>query len=671
MEELDLGQTIRGLTAGQKVFRRFTLVRILGRGGMGVVWLARDDELERDVALKFLPYLVVHDLAVLDELKRETRRSLQLTHHHIVRTHDFLQDAESACISMEYVDGPTLSALRVEQANRVFEADELLPWAEQICEALHYAHEHARIVHRDIKPANLMLNSRGELKVADFGIARSLSDSVTMLTMARGTSGTLAYMSPQQLDGERASNLDDIYSLGATLYELLASKPPFHSGLIERMIREKRPVSLAAKREELGVSSNHRIPEQWEQTIAACLAKDQGARPRNALEVRDRLRAPPTPWPIAPPPVVTPPPPPPPPSPSLPPPARTPELSPFPKPSPYLTKRVLIIGAAIVLAALLAIVIGTAIWWFSSREESPVAPAPVLPAVRPVAVPVVTPTPPAVTPSPVIQSPTPSETIKPTPTPEASPSVTSALSEREQIEAMVATQIDAGTRGDVDASMSLYADSVDFLDEGWKSRDAIAKDLPEYFAHWPVRRSKLLGDVAIEFVTPNERKVSYVLDFEASNPTTREVRQSRVNVVWTIRRDASWLPFKIVSHKQTRVPQEKAAESTEADPAIAVVKDYFTAVNNQDGTAAYRLFGATYRKRVPFQDYLRRLKNTGTLTLNSIRRTAATNSSATVEITFQEVETNGKLIRWHGPVSLVVENGEWRIDTLKNLQSVR
>ena len=224
-----MGQTIRGLRAGQKVFRRYSLVRILGRGGMGVVWLARDDELERDVALKFLPALVVHDLAVLDELKRETRRSLQLTHHNIVRIHDFVQDPESACISMEQVDGPTLSALRVEQPNRVFEAEELLPWVDQICEGLQYAHEHARIVHRDIKPANLMLNSRRDLKIADFGIARSLSDSVSMLTMARGTSGTLAHMSPQQLDGERASNLDDIYSFGATVYELLTSKPPFHS----------------------------------------------------------------------------------------------------------------------------------------------------------------------------------------------------------------------------------------------------------------------------------------------------------------------------------------------------------------------------------------------------------------------------------------------------------
>jgi serine/threonine protein kinase len=663
MEELDLGQTIRGFSAGQKVFRRYTLVRILGRGGMGVVWLARDEELERDVALKFLPALVVHDLAVLDELKRETRRSLQLTHHNIVRIHDFVQDAESACISMEYVDGPTLSALRVEQPTRVFETEELLPWAEQICEALQYAHQHARIVHRDIKPANLMLNGKGDLKVADFGIARSLSDSVSMLTMARGASGTLAYMSPQQLDGERASNLDDIYSLGATLYELATSKPPFHSGGIERLIREKTPVSLAAKREELGVGNNNRIPGQWEQTIAACLAKDPAARPQTALEIRDRLRAAPRPSPPITPLPITPPLPTTPPHPVT---IRVDETPPGPKLPPYLTNQVLIAGAA----ALLAIVGGT-FWWLSSSKETDIEPTPVTPAVSPRAV-VVSPTPVQVTSSPVIKSPTPVETVTPVQRTEPSPSpTTSARSEREEIEAMVATQIEAGIRGDVAASMALYADSVDFYDEGMKSRDAIAKDLPDYFAHWPVRHSKLIGDVSIETLGTNERKVGYTLDFDASNPATREKRQNIVNVTWIIRREGPWSSFKIVSHKQKSAKQNKAPDVSQPDGAIAAVKSYFAAVNNQDGTTAYRLFGATYRKRVPFQEYLRRLKNTGTLTLNTISRTATTSSSATVEVTFQEVEPNGKVIRWHGPISLMMENGEWHINTLSGLNSIR
>jgi hypothetical protein len=289
MDELDLGQTVRGFAAGQKLFDRYALVRILGRGGMGVVWLARDDDLEREVALKFLPETVVHDLAVLDELKHETRRSLELTHHHIVRIYDFAQDPLCACISMEYVDGSTLSALRIQEPNKVFEADKLTDWIKQTCEALDYAHGRARIVHRDLKPANLMVNSKGELKVADFGIARSLNDSLSMLTKSRGTSGTLLYMSPQQLDGERASPLDDIYSLGATLYELLTGKPPFYSGGVESQIREKTPPSVAARREALNVSGDQNVPAPWEETIAACLAKNPAQRPQTAGEVAHRL----------------------------------------------------------------------------------------------------------------------------------------------------------------------------------------------------------------------------------------------------------------------------------------------------------------------------------------------------------------------------------------------
>src|SRR5207247_2223299 len=206
--------TVRECASGQKVFGRYTLKTVLGRGGMGIVWLARDEELEREVALKFLPDLVVHDRALLSELKRETKRSLELTHKNIVRIYDFVNDDRSACISMEYVDGDTLSNLLAVKERRVFEPDEIALWTAQLCDALDYAHNHARIVHRDLKPANLMVNQRGDLKVADFGIARSLSDSVSKLTQ-QGKSGTLVYMSPQQLKGERGTHLDDIYSMGA------------------------------------------------------------------------------------------------------------------------------------------------------------------------------------------------------------------------------------------------------------------------------------------------------------------------------------------------------------------------------------------------------------------------------------------------------------------------
>ncbi len=154
--------TSREFGSGQKVFGRYTLVKVLGRGGMGIVWLA--------------------------QLKHETKRCLELTHPHIVRIHDFIHDERSGGISMEYIDGETLSNLRSEKERKAFEPDEIAAWISQLCDALDYAHNHAKIIHCDLKPANLMVNQRGDLKISDFGIARSLGDSVSRLTLDQGRS---------------------------------------------------------------------------------------------------------------------------------------------------------------------------------------------------------------------------------------------------------------------------------------------------------------------------------------------------------------------------------------------------------------------------------------------------------------------------------------------------
>jgi serine/threonine protein kinase/Flp pilus assembly protein TadD len=281
--------TSREFGSGQRVFGRYTLIKVLGRGGMGIVWLARDEELERDVALKFLPDLMIQDHAVFDQLKRETKRCLELTHPHIVRIHDFIHDERSGCISMEYVDGETLSNLRAEKERKVFEPDEIAAWTSQLCDALDYAHNDAKIIHCDLKPANLMVNQRGDLKISDFGIARSLAESASRITLEQGRSGTLVYMSPQQLNGERCTHLDDIYSLGATLYELLTSKPPFYSGNIDRQICERVAPSMTERRKELDIEPAL-VPEVWEDTVAACLAKDPSRRPQSATEIAQRLQ---------------------------------------------------------------------------------------------------------------------------------------------------------------------------------------------------------------------------------------------------------------------------------------------------------------------------------------------------------------------------------------------
>src|SRR5439155_2596149 len=259
--------------------------------GMGIVWLAHDEELERNVALKFLPDLIIHDAAVLSDLKRETRRCLELTHKNIVRIYDFVHDERSGCISMEYIDGDTLSNLRCDKERKVFEAAELTDWMSHLCDALDYAHNYAHIIHRDLKPANLMVNQRGELKVSDFGIARSLGHSMSVITMQQGRSVTPAYMSPQQLEAERGTHLDDIYSLGASVYELLTSKPPFYAGNIDRQIREKIPSSMTERRKEFEIKAEP-IPTVWEEWVAAWLAKDTARRPQSVREIARQLQLP-------------------------------------------------------------------------------------------------------------------------------------------------------------------------------------------------------------------------------------------------------------------------------------------------------------------------------------------------------------------------------------------
>jgi hypothetical protein len=285
---LDLGATIKGFSPGQKVFNRYTLKKILGRGGMGVVWLARDEQLERDVALKFLPEVVAMDKEAVLDLKRETRRSLELTHPHIVRIYDFIQDAHTAAIAMEFIAGDTLAARKLEQPARHFEVKDLRDWVRDWLMALDYAHTRARVVHRDLKPANLMIDGEGFLKVADFGIAASVSDSVSRVSAQAGSSGTPVYMSPQQMMGEKTAVTDDIYAFGATLYELLTGKPPFYAGNVMLQVQSKVPPAMAERRTELG-EAGEPIPPEWESTVAACLSKDAPARPQSASEVAEQL----------------------------------------------------------------------------------------------------------------------------------------------------------------------------------------------------------------------------------------------------------------------------------------------------------------------------------------------------------------------------------------------
>ena len=288
------------LGVGQRVFTHFTLKRLLGQGAMGMVWLAHNGNLNREVALKFLPQVLAGDDLVLDELRRETLRCLDLAHDHIVRVYgleigEMGEDGKLAAIHMEFVDGLTLRGLmhkRVAEEGKspFFEVKEISDWVLQLCDALHYAHTKAKLAHRDLKPSNVMINSNGELKLADFGVARKIVDNLAQVTNLIVGTGTTAYMSPQQMNGGVPHPTDDVYSLGATIYELLTSKPPFFSGDMRQQVSQVQAPTMTERREQLGFENCERIPEVWERTVAACLAKSSEERPQTCEEVAKILK---------------------------------------------------------------------------------------------------------------------------------------------------------------------------------------------------------------------------------------------------------------------------------------------------------------------------------------------------------------------------------------------
>jgi serine/threonine protein kinase len=285
-DDLDLGETIRGLASGTVIFDRFVIEKILGRGGMGIVWLAKDRLRNLNVALKFMPEIVSADAASKDDLRKETRNGLNLSHPNVVRMIDLVEEDQAAAIVMEYVDGKTLASLRLDQPEHVFEVAVLKPWVEQMLDGLEHAHRDVKLIHRDLKPANLMVNSEDVLKVADFGIASSIRDSVSRVSRkASAGAGTLPYMSPQQMMGEVPTYTDDIYSLGATLFELLTGKPPFYAGDLPKQIESIVPPSITERRRQFGIEGDP-IPAAWETVIAACLEKDARDRPADIAAVR-------------------------------------------------------------------------------------------------------------------------------------------------------------------------------------------------------------------------------------------------------------------------------------------------------------------------------------------------------------------------------------------------
>jgi serine/threonine protein kinase len=266
-------------------FGRYRLIRRLGSGCYGEVWLADDLFLNEAVALKFLNEIFTGDAASLDDLKREVRTLRRLSHPNIVRVHDLVYDRKHTAIVMEYIDGHTLAELVANSPHGALQEVDIDVWLPQFGSVFDYLHRSEHIIHSDIKPLNLMVTTTGRLKVADFGLAVTLAETSMHSTQAGSRAGTIAFMSPQQLRGSRPAIADDIYSLGATLFHLLTGTTPFHGNTLELLDDEKRPPTIAARRYETGKNRLRPVPELWESAIAACLAKDAAKRPGSVRDV--------------------------------------------------------------------------------------------------------------------------------------------------------------------------------------------------------------------------------------------------------------------------------------------------------------------------------------------------------------------------------------------------
>ncbi len=262
---------------------RYEIQKRVGRGGMADVFVARDRLLDRQVAVKVLFPEFAVDPNFVERFRREAQAAANLSHPNIVNVFDWGKYESTYFIAMEYVQGRTLA--EILKINKRLTPKQAAEIASEVAAALGFAHE-AGLAHRDIKPANILIGSNGQVKVADFGIARAMNSATeSNLTQAGAVMGTASYFSPEQAQGAQPDPRSDLYSLGIAMYEMVAGNPPFSGD---------NPVSVAYKQVHDQPTPLNKIvegvPRAFEAIVAKLLAKDPAFRYSSSQELRDDLR---------------------------------------------------------------------------------------------------------------------------------------------------------------------------------------------------------------------------------------------------------------------------------------------------------------------------------------------------------------------------------------------